>query len=339
MQAVLLVGGFGTRLRPLTYSRPKVLLPLMNRPMISYILESLPVEVQEVIVPVSYMAEKMRAFFSSLRENRNYTVIHEERPLGTGGALKNVENLIRGDFLVFNGDIITSLDVSKFIEFHRRKGAFATINLWEVENPQAFGIVEINKEDRILRFKEKPKKGEIFSNLVNAGIYILNEEILNYIPPREKVSLEYEIFPKVLDRGLYGYGYEGYWADAGTPETFLRANGILLEYYGTTIAGECRFEGVKERHPIAAEAGCTIVGGVIGPRVSLGKNVKAKYAQISDSVIFEEVEIEEGSVIHNSLIGQGCRIGKDCLVEDAIVADSFHIEKESRIIGQKVGMK
>lgn len=340
MQAVLLVGGLGTRLRPLTYTKPKPLLQLLNRPMVSYILDSLPDTVDEVIVPVSYMSRRMRDYFKSLEDGRNYVVIHEAEPLGTGGALRNVDDHLTGDFLVFNGDIVSSIDIKSLIEFHKEKGGVGTISLWEVENPEAFGIVKLNENDRITMFKEKPRRDEIFSNKVNAGIYVLKESVLEDIPAEKVVSLERDVFPYQVDKGLYGFGFEGYWVDCGTTENFLIASGILIDYFGSDVSRKAEVaKSAIAEHPVVIGDGTKILGGSIGPRACLGKDVEVKGASISESVVMDSTSIGRDVRIVSSIIGEGCLIPDKCVVERSTIADDYEIEKGDQIIDQKVGMR
>ncbi len=340
MQAVLLVGGLGTRLRPLTYSRPKPLLPLLNRPMISYLLDLLPDSVDEVIVPVSYMSRRMRDYFNSLHDGRNYVVVHEVEPLGTGGALGNVRDHLTDDFLVFNGDIVCSIDIKSLIDFHREKGGVGTISLWEVENPEAFGIVQLDEDDRITLFKEKPRGDEIVSHMANAGIYVLNESVLDDILSEKVVSIERDVFPVQVRRGLYGFGFEGYWVDCGTTKNFLTASGTLMDYFGTNVSKEADIgKSVKEEHPLVIGQGSKVSGGHIGPRVCLGKDVDVRAASISESVIMDSTTIGRGVRVVSSIIGENCVIPDKCIVERSVIADDCELEKGDEIIDQKVGMR
>ncbi len=340
MQAVLLVGGLGTRLRPLTYSRPKPLLHLLNRPMISYLLDLLPDSVDEVLVPVSYMSRRMREYFNSLHDGRNYVVVHEVEPLGTGGALGNVRDHLTDDFLVFNGDIVCSIDIKALIDFHREKGGVGTISLWEVENPEAFGIVQLDEDDRITLFKEKPRGDEIVSHMANAGIYVLNESVLDDILSEKVVSIERDVFPVQVRRGLYGFGFEGYWVDCGTTKNFLTASGTLMDYFGTNVSKEANIgKSVKEEHPLVIGQGSKVSGGHIGPRVCLGKDVDVRAASISESVIMDSTTIGRGVRVVSSIIGENCVIPDKCIVERSVIADDCELEKGDEVIDQKVGMR
>jgi mannose-1-phosphate guanylyltransferase len=308
--------------------------------MISYILDSLPSNVDEVIVPVSYMSRRMRDYFNSLEDGRNYVVIHEVEPLGTGGALKNVDDHVSGDFLVFNGDIVSSIDIESLVAFHEGKGGVGTISLWEVENPEAFGIVKLNENDKITMFKEKPRGDEIVSNKVNAGIYVLNESVLEDIPDESVVSLEREIFPHQVERGMYGFGFEGYWVDCGTTGNFLIASGILMDYFGTDVSGKADLgKQVKEEHPLVIGEGTKILGGQIGPRVCMGKDIDVKGASISDSIVMDSASIGRGVRIVSSIIGEGCIIPDKCVIERSVIADDYELEKGEEIVDQKVGMR
>ncbi|MGB2581124.1 MAG: nucleotidyltransferase family protein, partial [Thermoplasmata archaeon] len=210
MKAVLLVGGMGTRLRPLTYRVPKPLVPVMGKPLMMHVIDSLPDEVDETIVPVGYKRDVMEDYLRRNPPRRKITIVEEKEPMGTGGAVKNVEEYIDGPFLVINGDSISSLDMNRFIEYHREKKAFATISLWEVEDPTPFGVVDLDANGQIHRFQEKPNKTEAFSRLINAGAYALEYETLDYIGSGF-VSMEREVFPRIVEKGMYGLRFDGHW--------------------------------------------------------------------------------------------------------------------------------
>src|SRR2546428_7841512 len=227
MQAVVIAGGLGTRLRPLTFNRPKALVPLLNKPQILHILERLPSSVDEVFVAVNYMYDRVREFFQEADAGRSVEVVEEATPLGTGGAVKNVASRIGGTFAVYNRDVIYYLDLSRLLAFHRKRGALATIALHEVPDPSAFGVVAMDGS-RVTRFVEKPAPGEAPSRLVNAGRNILEPEVLDGLAAGREVSMEREVFPALASKGLHGFPFEGYWGDAGTLEGYLAATGMLL---------------------------------------------------------------------------------------------------------------
>jgi mannose-1-phosphate guanylyltransferase len=338
MQAVILAGGLGTRLRPVTYFRPKALVPLLNRPMVLHILASLPREVNHVVIAASYMIEALQEFFDTHSPEIDITIVDEEEPLGTGGALKNLEGFVEDTFLVVNGDIISSLKAEDIVAFHRKKGGIGTIALWEVENPEAFGIVALDQDGRVERFLEKPSRGEIFSKLINAGVYVLNEEVLELIPRGRAVSLEREVFPKAIERGLYGMSFQGYWADAGTLDNYLAATRILMDRKGSQLGkGSIVHAEAGILDPVMTGASCVLRGGIVGPYVCTGRSCDIASAKIAGSVLFDGVRVEEGVIIEDSLIGSDAAIGADSRIQGCIVADGARIGRGSKLIGERVG--
>ena len=303
-------------------------------------MDLLPDFVNEVIVPVSYMSRRMRDYFNSLHDGRNYVVVHEVEPLGTGGALANVADHLTDDFLVFNGDIVSSIDIKSLIHFHREKEGVGTIALWDVENPEAFGIAQLDEDDRITLFKEKPRGSEIVSHKANAGIYVLNESVLDDIPAEKVVSLEREVFPVQVREGLFGFGFEGYWVDCGTTENFLSASGMLMDYFGTDVSEEASLgKNVKEEHPIVIGQGSKVSGGHIGPRVCLGKDVEVKVASLSESVIMDSTTIGKDVRVTSSIIGQHCVVPDKCVIERSVIADDYELKKGEKVKDLKVGMR
>jgi len=233
LKAVVLAGGFGTRLRPLSCTRPKLLFPICNKPLLDWTLERLAKsEVKEVVLAVNYMSEAFIQRYGN--STRGIRLFHsrEEKPLGTGGPIKKAEELIGHEepFLVLNGDILTDFDYSKLMNKHVEKGATATIALHRVKDPSRYGVVELTDKNRVIRFAEKPIPQEAPSNLANAGIYILDPLIFDYIPVGRPVSIEREVFPKLaVEKKLYGYDSKGLWIDIGKSEDYLRANKLFLD--------------------------------------------------------------------------------------------------------------
>src|SRR5437870_1269078 len=208
MKAVVLAGGEGTRLKPLTYKRPKPLLPIAGRPCIDYVLRSLASSgFHEIIVATAYLSDTLiKSIGDGLDYNASILYSFEENPAGTAGAVRRVGMFIDDTFLVAMGDILCDVDFKALYEFHKRKGGVVTIALTEVEDPTQFGIVGLDAKGRIQKFKEKPRKEEAFSNLANAGIYVLEPEILEFIPPDQKFDFSKDLFPKLLSKGLPLYG-------------------------------------------------------------------------------------------------------------------------------------
>jgi len=336
MQAIIVAGGLGTRLRPLTYTRPKPLIPLLNKPMILHVLDRLPREIEDVILPVNYMVDRMRDFFRDNDVGRNVTVIEEKTPLGTGGALKNVESLIRGRFLAFNGDVVSSINARDLVARHEEYGGVGTIALWEVEDPSAFGAVELRDGNKISKFVEKPKPGEAPSKLINAGAYVFEREVLKLIPAKKQISMEREIFPKLVRRGLFGQRFEGYWADAGTLKNYIRAMKMVLASEGTSVNRSVKIaDGIKVEKPVCIGSRCSIAGA-LGPNVSLGNDCTVEEATVKNSALFDGVSIKKDAMVAGSIIGEGCRIGSAARVTDTMIGDGVTVAAGHVIGGRQV---
>ncbi|HDP96832.1 MAG TPA: NDP-sugar synthase [Euryarchaeota archaeon] len=310
MQAVMLVGGLGTRLRPLTNRLPKPLIPVMGKPLMMHVVDALPPEVDEIIIPVSYKRDMMEDYIARTKMPVKITIADEPEPRGTGGAVKNVEELIDRDdtFLVLNGDIVASVDLSEFISFHKAKGGIASMTLWEVEDPEPFGVAQLNEDGRIVRFQEKPSREEAFSKLINAGAYALQPEVLDEIGPGF-VSMEREVFPKILPKGMYGFGFDGHWLDCGTSEGVIGAHVTLMEEYGSYIAESAYTYNTNLMRPFCIEPDCRIVNALIGPGTYIG----------GGSVILDD------SKISNSVLLPGARIGRDCELDNCIIDENTKV--------------
>ncbi|MDI6708008.1 MAG: NDP-sugar synthase [Candidatus Thermoplasmatota archaeon] len=337
MEAVILAGGLGTRLRPLTYTRPKPLLPILNKPMIQRFLETIPKEVDKVIIPLNYLRNMVEDFLKSIDSGKEIICIEEKEPLGTGGAVKNVENYLSDTFLVLNVDVISSIDISDFIKFHRANKGIATISAWPVEFPEEFGVMELDKDKRILRFQEKPKREEAFSNLINAGAYALELEILDYIPSNKFVSMEREIFPIVLDKRMYGYEFGGYWLDTGRPIDYINAHKILLEKIDKEVGINTKLgrRASLENHILIGN-NCE-VDGAIQEYSCLGNNVTvSKGSTINSSVLMANVKIGKNSVIKRSILGEGCKVGNKVTLVDTVLGDGCVINDNIRLLNAKL---
>lgn len=316
--AVILAGGLGTRLRPLTYTTPKPLLPVLNRPMILRLIDTFPEHISRVVIAVSYMAEKIREFFASYDCGKEVIVVNEDRPLGTGGAIKNVSKYLSENFFVFNADNFSSLSLVDMENFHKTHGGIGTIALWEVENPEAYGVVKLDANNRILAFKEKPRLSEAPSRKINAGMYIFNRKILDFIPDGE-VSLERTVFPSILDEGLYGFEFQGYWIDCGKPKEFLETNRFLLSQGLGKI--ESKVEGFL-LEPVAIGKNLEGRGYRIGPNVCIGHNCRiGAETVIEDAVIFDNVWIGDNVHIEQSIIGNGVKISDGSVIKERVVGD------------------
>ena len=320
MKAVLLVGGLGTRLRPLTYRIPKPLIPVMGKPLIMHVIDSMPAEIDEIIIPVSYKKEMMEEYLLKNRPKRRITLVDEPEPMGTGGAVKNVEKHIDGQFLVVNGDSISSLDVAKFIKFHRQKKAFASISLWPVDDPTPYGIVDLAKDDRIRRFQEKPKKEEAFSNLINAGVYALEHEVLDHIG-EGFVSMERDVFPRILDRGMYGMQFDGHWIDCGRRENLLEAFWTLMGTDTRDLDRKCVLEGAVIRAPVVVRQDAVIAGATVGPHAYISERaVIGIRSRVERSVVLEDARVGARCQIRDSIVDVGVTVPDGTVVESEILS-------------------
>jgi mannose-1-phosphate guanylyltransferase len=324
VKAVLLVGGLGTRLRPLTYRIPKPLVPVLGRPLMMRVIDSLPPEVDETIIPVSYKKETMQEYLAKNPPSRKITLVDEPRPLGTGGAVKNVEDLLQdqGTFLVINGDSLSSLDVAEFVRFHREKAGVATISLWTAEDVTPFGVVDTDENGRIKRFQEKPKKEEAFSNLINAGAYALEEEVLGYIG-KGFVSMERDVFPKILEDGMYGFSFKGYWIDCGKRESLLDAYWTLMGNETNSINKNSVSGGADVRRPVIVGEGAVISGATVGPHAYISERVVVGLrSKVERSVLFEDARIGARCSIIDSIIDSGVTIPDGTEVRSEIVSNA-----------------
>lgn len=318
MQAVILSGGFGTRLRPLTYTRPKPLMPMGETTLLGNLIKIMPKSVDKVILASNYLIDQIREYVAKNDFGVEVVVVEEKEPLGTGGAIKNCQSEIDDTFIVFNGDLITSIDLEEFVRFHKEKGGIGTISLWEVEDPTAFGVIGTEEDGRIYKFKEKPKPEEVFSNKINAGCYVLEPEIFGHIEADKKVSIEREVFPFIIDKGLYGMPFSGYWIDSGTQPLYLGAQKILLETKGLNVyLGE------------NVEASGSAVGGfsVIYDNVGIGQGCR-----ITGSTIFPGSSIGQDTVIERSIIGEKCSIGNCCHIpRGCIIGDGYVLDDGTKL--------
>ena len=267
-------------------------------------------------------------------------------PLGTGGPIKKAEKLIghAEPFLVVNGDIFTDLSYKEIVEKHREKKAMVTIALYEVEDPSRYGVAKIAEDSRITTFTEKPPKGTAPSNLINAGVYVLNPTVFQYIPKGRTVSMEREVFPKLVKKGvLYGHVVRGLWVDIGKPEEYLQTNKILLDAIGNRQKHKSA-DKFELKNPVALDKGVSIgEKSVIGPYAVLGKNVTVgKNVQIRDSVIFPDTKIDDSTSINGAIIGEGAiigkkvRISKGCIIADqAKVKDNVSLAEKAAVCPAK----
>jgi len=308
-------------LRPITYRIPKPLVPVMGKPLIMHVIDALPSEVDEVILPLSYKKDRMEDYLRKNKPSRKITLTDEPVALGTGGAVKNVQDLLDGTFLVINGDTISSLNLTEFVGFHRAKKGVATISLWPVDDPTPYGIVDLDEDGRIRRFQEKPKKEEAFSDLINAGTYALEPEVLDFIG-EGFVSMEREVFPKILGRGMYGMRFDGYWIDCGRREDLLRAYWALMHKDTKDLGKSCVREGADLRPPVVVRDEAVVAGAVIGPYAYVSERaVVGLRSRVEKSVVLEDVRIGARCAIVDSIIDAGVTVPDGTEVTSKIVSN------------------
>jgi len=354
MKAVILVGGLGTRLRPLTINTSKAMMPVLNTPFLEYVIRRLGHNnITEIVLAISHLAQPIKGYFgdgSRLGVSLSYTV--EETALGTAGAVKNTEKYLGGAFLVLNGDIFTDLDLTAMMDFHRQKQSLATIALTPVEDPTSYGLIDTDAQGRITRFLEKPGWEQVTTNMINAGTYILEPEVLSSIPPQTNFSFEHDVFPPLLKRGepIYAFPSSCYWMDIGTPEKYRQLNLDLLSgksnQYSSSSATKVVIGEHSYCHPTADITG----PAVIGSHYSIGKNARltgplvigtggtiAEGAIVEDSIIWHQVTIAAGASVRHSIIANDCRLGADSIVEGSVISDNVTIAEGYKMaIGSRI---
>ena len=321
-QAVVMVGGKGTRLLPLTETRPKIILPVADRPCLWYLLRSLArAGIEEVILACGYKSEQMREAIgddSDLGLNIIYS--YEDEPLGTGGAMKLVEDRLDDVFVAANGDVFASIDVASEIREHIETGASVTISLTPVENPCEFGIARVQPDGRITEFREKPKPEEVFSNLINAGVYVLNRSVLDYVPEKTFYDFSKDLVPRLMADGyrIQGFQIDGIWMDVGRPHDLLGANLAVAsaEYAGSDWATG----GSEVNGPFYMGAGSDVSDSRISDSVVLaGSSVSG--SDLDRVLVMRNCRVQ-GAKLENSILGDGCIIGEGAVVRNAVLADN-----------------
>ncbi len=343
MKAVILVGGLGTRLRPLSINTPKSMMPVVNIPFIEYVIRRLSRHnIKHVILAISHLAQPIKNYIgdgSRFGVSITYTI--EETALGTAGAVKNTAQYLDDEaFVVLNGDIFTDLDISAMIALHNRRKAKITIALTPVEDPTIYGLIETDDKGRITRFLEKPSWEQVTTNMINAGTYIMEADVLNSIPAQTMFSFEKGVFPPLLQKGepIYAFPSSCYWMDIGTPEKYHQLNRDLLN------AKSNQFNFIKNTHVSIGEdsnihTAAEITGpAVIGNNCTIGERAKLNGAVVigsgstigdsaivEDSVIWHNVKIEQGAIVKRSIIADNCRIGAESNIIDAVISDNITV--------------
>src|SRR5919202_417551 len=333
MRAVVMAGGEGTRLRPLTSNQPKPMVSIVGKPCMEHILELLRTHgFEEVVVTVAFLPQAIRSYFGdgdSLGLKLEYSV--EESPLGTAGSVRLASDRLDDTFLVISGDALCDIDLTRLVEFHREKGAAVTIGLKSVDNPLEFGIVVTDEQGRVERFLEKPSWGQVFSDTINTGIYVLEPEVLKHVPSDRPYDFSKELFPYLLEMGrpLYGYVMDGYWQDIGNLDQFRQANfdafdeRVKLNIPGIRIRGNVWLGEGVDIEDLDQVEGPAYIGNYC--RIAAGASVGA-YSVLSNTVTLRERTRTTRSVIDSST-----HIGRSSLVEGAILGRSCDIRAHVRI--------
>ncbi|WTY64528.1 NDP-sugar synthase [Streptomyces sp. NBC_01410] len=335
-EAILLVGGKGTRLRPLTVNTPKPMVPAAGVPFLTHQLaRARAAGVEHIVLATSYLAEVFEPYFgdgSALGLHLEY--VTEEEPLGTGGAIRNVASRLRSGpdepVLIFNGDILTGLDIEALVATHRSSGADVSLHLTRVEDPRAFGLVPTDAEGRVLAFLEKPQTPEeIVTDQINAGAYVFRRSVIDAIPVGRPVSVERETFPDLLSSGahLQGMVDSTYWLDLGTPQAFVRGSADLVmgRAPSPAVQGRCGDRLLLPTATVAPDAKLT--GGTV-----IGANaVIAEGARIDGSAVLDGAIVEEGAVVTASLIGAGARIGARTVLSDVVIGDGAVVGPDNEL--------
>lgn len=361
VKAVLMAGGKGSRIRPLTLSRPKPMIPIANRPLIEYIVEKITKSgYKEIVITLSYLNDQIKYLLKKDYPSLNIKYSIEEKPLGTAGGVKNASKYLDDAFFVLSGDVLADVDLNKLLAFHEEKEALATIVLTPVSKPEHYGIAQLDHEQRIIKFLEKPSSAEIFSKLANTGTYVLEPEIFDYIKNKKgEVDFSKDVFPQLIKKkkGIYGFVFNGYWNDVGRPITFLQANyDVLNQRLSIEPVGKKLNESVGrlgniwvgedvEIHrksrligPVLIGDGCEIEErAIIGKNTVLGENVVVeKNSTIKESVIFQDSIIKNNAYLRECIVDTECHIEKGAFIEKgAILGSSVHLGSHSRIRSER----
>jgi mannose-1-phosphate guanylyltransferase len=335
MQALVLVGGEGTRLRPLTRTAPKPIIPLVDRPFIRYMIDWLARHgVDEVVLSIGFLAHGIRdGLGDEIPGGPKLTYVEEPDRRGTAGAIKFAEEHLHDRFLALNGDVLTDLDLSALIRRHEESGAKGTLAPYPVDDPTAYGLVRREEDGEITEFLEKPDPAEIDTDEISAGAYVLEREVLDMIPEGQEFSIEREVFPRLVGNGLYSQRLEGYWMDIGTPERYLQASwdilegrvetepGGMVDDRGTFVAADAVVGDAEVGESVFAMSSTRLADDAkAGPRAVLGPHCElGAGASVSDSVLHRACELDPGARVEGSILAPNVRVGTNAVVEPGCV--------------------
>jgi mannose-1-phosphate guanylyltransferase len=342
MQALVLVGGEGTRLRPLTLTRPKPALTLVDRPFIRFMVDWLAHHgVDEVVMACGFRAEDLRsALGDEVPGEARIHYVEEPEPLGTAGPVRLAadQGMLGERFIVLNGDLLTDLDLTALQATHAEHDAVATLALYPVDDPSAYGLVRRASDDQVLDFIEKPDPGQIDTDEVNAGAYVLERGICDLIPPGRAVSIEREVFPRLVGQGLYGRRLDGYWMDIGTPERYLQASWDILE-------GRVRSDVSPRDDGVLVDSDASVAAtAAVGPRAVVASGCEiGEGATVSESVLLDGCRVSERAEVRGSIlasgvqVGEGARVGPGSVVgEGARIAPGAKLSDDARVAPEEM---
>ncbi len=338
MKAIMLAGGKGTRLRPLTIHTPKPIVPIFERPFLHYqldLLKQVP-EIDEVILSLNYQPRRIEEIFGDGSDaGLNIRYVVEPEPLGTAGAVRYAGESLHESVVVFNGDVLTNVDLAAVLKLHRERKAKATIVLTPVDNPTAYGLVETDADGNIKRFLEKPNPDEITCDTINAGIYILEPDTFDRIPKGQPWSIERSFFPSLIERNetFIAYVYRGYWIDIGTPEKYTAVHRDIMD--GRCVAapfagaagsawispGARVEEGAVIEGPCYIDEGAVVKAGArIGPYSVIGRQCHIEeHATVERSILWSSSRVSQEAVVRNSIMGRHCHIGRSATLDNGVV--------------------
>ena len=323
-QAVIMVGGKGTRLRPLTYDRPKPILPVLDKPCLEYLIDSFACAgIEEVILACGYRSEQMvQAIGDGTKQGISIIYSYEDEPMGTGGAIKLLEDRLDDVFVAANGDVFIDFNLKEEVDVHFKSNATVTIALTPVENPCEFGIAKVDETGSITEFKEKPKPEEVFSNLINAGVYVVNKDILKFVPNGEMYDFSKDLFPLLMRKGykIQGHKITGSWRDVGRPSDLLASN---IE--------------TAERKYKDHDWSFQVVSSKTDGSSYIGEEAKASFCELDSAILSKGCQITD-SIIRSSLLMANC-IVKSAYIENSILGEGCIIKPGARIINSVLGDK
>ena len=318
MKALLLIGGLGTRLRPLTEAVPKQLIPIAGKPVLYHVFDLLPRDTPEVVLAMGYRAADIEAYVRAHPPPFPVRSVVESSPLGSGGAMRFAGESVSDPFYLLNTDVVAQVDLSELQALHARHRAFGVMGLVEVEDTRPYGVAALD-QDRIVRFVEKPAPADAPSHWANAGVAVWSRAVLDAIPSGRSLSFEQEILPRLLDRGVYGYRLKGLWEDAGTPARLLHAQRLLFDAGRAESPGRPR--GARGSARVCCAPSARVDGVEFGDYVTIGADTRIEAgARIADSTLLEAVTVGKGATITRSIIGPGATVGAGATLIDRVVA-------------------